>query len=761
MLVFPPLARPLAVVFMSLVWFVGALLSAPLTRQFEIDFGRDVPSRNLKGLATRSDGRIVSGPTVTDLNGPPIADILWCVQPAGDSRFLVGTGPEGKIVEVTLAPARAGGAAGDNFAARLVARLEEPQVFALQRLPGGDLLAGTSPVGALYLIKNGQVTSRVILPVDSVFCFLALPDGSVLAATGNPGAIYRIDPARLAGAGVNSSRISDPRMLAEKGITLFGEIRDRNVRRLALLPSGRVIAGSSPKGNVYSFEAAGGPPVILLENRDTEAVDILSLPDGSFYAALVATSSPEDRRISARPPVPAAKEEVENKSVFTGRSSLAFFPAEGFPEIVASRSGVAFYRLAHVDGRVLITAGEQGDIFGYDPQARLLLVYAGSSSGQLNDLTPLDGAPGRYLLLRNNAAGLAVVDFGASGLRELETRRLDLGVPAALGQLRFIRLRGLDSAALTLQARVSYGSDEMEGWSNWAPLVPRDGAFSAAGLRGRYVRLKVTLNPAAPSAFEIDKATLYDLPQNRRPQLTEFRIFSPGLGLVPAPEPPPPAVLSLGQFLNPAQGGAEGGGDKRKATFLTSQLVALPANRIVMWTVTDPDGDLLAYTFSIRREPSVEWTDLAVDTRDNYLQFDMSPLPDGVYLTRLTVTEQAPRPAGQRLSYVFETDNLIIDKTPPEITEATAMRTAAGVEGIVGGRDTLSLLYGIELNFNNGYKETTEHPVDGILDSREENFAFDVPADRIAGATAVEVVLYDAAGNRTARRLPLPHSRSP
>ena len=42
----------------------------PLTKRLEIDFGRDVASRELKGLATRSDGRIVPGPALTELAGP-------------------------------------------------------------------------------------------------------------------------------------------------------------------------------------------------------------------------------------------------------------------------------------------------------------------------------------------------------------------------------------------------------------------------------------------------------------------------------------------------------------------------------------------------------------------------------------------------------------------------------------------------------------------------------------------------------------------
>ena len=69
------------------------------------------------------------------------------------------------------------------------------------------------------------------------------------------------------------------------------------------------------------------------------------------------------------------------------------------------------------------------------------------------------------------------------------------------------------------------------------------------------------------------------------------------------------------------------------------------------------------------------------------------------------------------------------------------------------GRDQLSLLDGIEVVFNNNVRETIEQPADGIRDGREETFTFEVPLARVSNATSVEVTLYDAAGNGTAKRL--------
>jgi hypothetical protein len=728
------------------------LAADPFTKQQDIDFGRDVASRNLKGLAARSDGRLLPGPVFTDLAGPRIGDILWTMEAAGGNRFFIGTGPEGEVQEVTFNPKDA------SYTVREVADVEETHVFALLPLPNGDLLIGTAPSAALYLVREGKTVARLPLPADSVFEFLALPDGGVLAGTGNPGRIFRLDVKKLAAAGVVAGKADGDAQLAERGVTLFGEVRDRNVRRLARLADGRIVAGSSPRGNVYSFAATGGAPVFLQENRDAEVVDLLPGDDGGFHAAIVFTPG-DTLRIATKPPEnkeePRPTEREAAKPAFGGRSTIVRFPADGFAETIVGRSGVSFYRVARHSDWLLVTAGEQGDAFGYDPVARRSLTFAGSASAQLNDLAPLGG--GRYLLLRNNAPGLALMTFATATERKLETKRIDLGQPADLGAVRFPRVSGLDPAAIRLEASTNHGNDEIEGWSPWTPLTLRDGGYQAEGLRGRYVRYRFTL-PGGAADFQVDKAVQYHRPQNRRPSLTDFRVFPANQGLVPAPEPAPNAVATLGQLLFPNQRDKvdDPAAGQRRGALLNSQVIPQTGVQLVYWNVTDADGDHLAYTFSLRPDTAAgEWTDLAVGIESSYLQFETGGLPEGLYQTRLTVSEQAPRPPAQRLTYSFETDNVLVDRTPPPITASKVERANGQLVVTVGGRDALSLLEGAEFVLNNGEREIVLHPVDGLLDGLEEAFRAEFPEARAAGATAVEIMLYDQVGNVSSTRLPI------
>ena len=743
----------------------SSLYADPLSKKTDIDFFRDVPSRNLKRLATRSDGRLVAGPILAELAVAAPADLLWCLEATSDpTKFFVGTGPDGRILEITYDPTKA------TYGSRDVVKLDAPQIYALKVLADGAILAGTSPKGSLFLVRDGQATAQVTLPVDSIFDLLLLDADTALAATGNPGRIYRIDLKKFSTAGLSADKMTDATLLAERGITLFGEIRDRNVRRLALLADGRIAAGSSPKGNIYTFNPAAPSPatagspavpaIILQENRDAEVTDLLPQPNGDLFASIVFASSAAEARITpadgkkassdGKPAEPTAITPPPEK--FGGRSVLVHFPVNGFPENVSARANSAFYRLARFGDTILITSGELGELLGYDLKSRLGLTFAGSISSQLNGITPIPGAPGKFFVLRNNVPGFALLDFSASGPREAETRRLDLGLPAHLGAFRFNRVRNLTDTQLTVEVRTSNGSDELEGWGPWIALQPNDGGWRADALRGRHVKFRIRLlDTTAPTATaELDKATLFVLPQNRRPTLQDFRLITPNFGLIPAVEQPPAPSATLNQLMS---AGPKDEDAKRKSLLLGSQIVPSPGTQVVFWTVSDPDGDGILTTFSIRRDGDPTWTDIAANTTASFAQFDGSHFPDGVYFTRLVSAETAPRPVADRLTATFETDDLVIDHTKPEVLEASARREGDRVIISVSGRDALSLLDGIEVIFNNGIREVVEQPDDGVRDSRQERFTLDVPIAKISTATSAEVTLYDAAGNGTPRRL--------
>ncbi|MCF7689810.1 MAG: hypothetical protein K9N01_16080 [Cephaloticoccus sp.] len=712
-------------------------------------------------MATRSDGRLLNGPTVTRIEANLGTDLLWCLAPDGD-KLLIGTGPEGKVLSVT---------SGKNALATAKVELALPasHVFSVLRLPTGELLVGTSPDGSLVLARDGKVVARAKLPADSILDISLDPAikgraPGALIATGNPGRIYRVDLAKFAAGGESSEKLRTSEELAAHGFTLWGSVRDENIRCLLRLTDGRVVAGSAPKGNVYQFADSGGDPLVLAENRNAEVSDLLPW-EGGFYAAITFTNEPHENRVK-RPIESKAKEADDEKKPetdtatillsqpppnpnFRGRSQLLWFPTDGFPEVVATRTNTAFYRLQRQQDLVLITGGEDGDLLGYDPSRRRSLTFAGATASQVNAIVPVMGRPDAYYLLGNNPGSLALLDFASPGLQSAETERIDLSVPSSIGALRFEGPDTLPEAKLQIELRSSFGSDPMEGWSPWQKAVPDQGGWRVPGLRGRYVQARFSTGVVP---FELGTAQLYTLPQNRRPQLDNFRILAPNFALIPAPPRAERPGTSLAQIMQ----GSNKGDNQSRTNFLSSEIVPQTGTQVVFWSVDDPDGDNLVSTFSMQAVGDSRWTELAIATQEKYAQFEISHLPEGVYQTRLVVSESEPRPLDQRLSTTFETDDFLVDRTAPEIISADLKAAPGQLLVTVRARDALSLLRGMEIKFNNGAGYDVEQPIDGVLDGREETFAMTFTAREISGSTAVEVVVLDQAGNSSARRLRLP-----
>lgn len=689
-------------------------------------------------MATRSDGRLVAGPVLSDLAGAPPAELLWRLAPEAGGRWLLATGPSGGVYEVTP------DFDAKSFRSRLLVRLDDSQVFAVLPLPDGSFLAGTSPRGHLALVKDGRVAAEVGLPADSIFDFLPDGAGAALVATGNPGRIYRVDLAKFAASGVSPGRLDDPLDLAAHGVAPFGGIADRNVRRLARMPDGRVVAGSAPMGNLYAFAASGGTPTILQENHDAEVTDLLPDAKGDLYAAIVYSSDDT---------MPSGKDDAGAADHFAGRSVLLRFSPRAFPELLTARNDAAFYHLARHGDQILVAGGEQGQLSGYDLDAQLALTFGGSPAARLDDIEPVPGSPERFLVLQDNAPGIALLDFAGTGERRAETDEIDLGPPSRLGAVRFDRLRHLPATDLRVDIRASNGADEREGWTPWTRLTTNGDGWRGPAMRGRYIRLRIGI-PASAGQAQLGRADVYYLPENRRPEIQDFRMLSANYALLLGPPPSPAsAVTTLGQLVS---GGGEDEADKRRDRLMAAQIVPSPGTQAVYWSATDPDGDNLVATFSIRRQGDPHWTDIVVNSADSYAQFNTTDLPSGVYFARLVVSQAAPRPRADRLSAVYETDDLLIDHAPPAMVDATVRREGGRVVVAVQGRDPMSLLDSLTVDFNNGLHDETEQPLSGIRDGREETFVIDEPADRAAGATSVEVTLTDAAGNTTARRLSVP-----
>lgn len=730
-----------------------------------INFYREVASRDLKGLAVRSDGRIIIGPEMRPLAGNPVSDLWWDMASISDEHWLVGSGPDGTVLEVTV------DLLNGTFDAKPWAQTDANHVFVIEQLPNGNVVAGAAPDARIYVWDaEGNELAAVSLPADSVLDILIGENGNAMwVATGNPGAVYRIALDML-------MKSTNAAAWEDRGIELWGTIRDRNVRCLAWSADGELLAGSSPSGNLYSFPREGGAPLLLMDQESGEITDIHVGENGDIYATLVIatgsstqrvdrttsvapeTSDPEKKDDAKPAPTSPSIMEAPPLQKFAGRSSLIVIPGgRGLPETLSSRNNLAMYQILRHGDWLLLPGGDDGELSGYDPDARRAITFAGSTSAQITEFSVLDDET-KLLGITNNPAGFSLLDFAAQTPRTASSERINLHTPSEIGALRFNRLRGLEETEVTVRLRANRGRDALEGWTPWVTARHQHGGWTAEGLIGRYLEIELELPADTAAQAELDQAEIFYLPQNRRPVLQTFRLISPNFGLDAHPKTVGNSTnLNLGQIIGTSPSPINKPvSEQQWQALLSSRVVPQPGMQIALWTATDPDEDNLRATFSIRREDESTWTDLVVETDAGWLQFDRRTLPEGLYFTRLTLTEQAPRPLDQRRTVTFKTDDLVIDLTPPEIVGVDTVVDSGHLRLTVSGIDQRSRLSRAWLVFNNGLEVELAQPVDGILDSPAEAFATDVRVDALGPATNVEVYLEDTAGNVATQRLALP-----
>ena len=736
--------------------------AGPFSKSQAVNFYREVVPRDISGLALRSDGRLIAGPALSALAGTPAADLWWDLERLDNKTWLVASGPDGYVQQLSV------DLQNNTFESTAWAESGANHVFVIKNLGDGMIAGGTNPEAAVIMWNQfGEERTRVNLPGDSVLDLLWDESTGILwVATGNPGALYQIDLDQL----LNSELADAP---ADRGVTLRATIRDRNLRRLARTPEGDILGGSTPGGNLYRFDRAGSPPLILMDHESGEVTDIQVSTEGDIYATLVVASGNSTRRLiqsanvqSAEEPEATEKPEAPQPTLsimeappidaFTGRSELILIPrGVGIPETLSARNKMAMYRFARYQNFFVIGGGDDGELLGYIPDERRALSFSGSDSAQINDIEPTSHE-GQFLLLTNNPTGLSLLDFNARAPRVVRTTSLNLQTPSYLGALRFNRIRDVDPTDIVVRMRANRGRDPVEGWTPWITAVHELDGWRAPGLVGTQAQIEIALPSDLSDEAQLDQAELHYLPQNRRPVLRSFRIISPNFALAPrAPTVGGPVNMTLGQLTGSAPNPASDSDNQARQALLSSSLVPQLGAQIVTWTASDADGDELSATFSIRREDEENWVDLGVDLTQGWFQFDRRGLAEGTYFTRLLVQENAPRPVAERQEIDFATDDLVIDLTPPEITDVSIQDDRLAIEIDIVVSDARSLISGLTLKFNNGHELTLEQPADGILDGRAERFRHSVSQKLVAGATTVEVYVEDAAGNLAIKRVEL------
>ncbi|MDD4933195.1 MAG: WD40 repeat domain-containing protein [Methylacidiphilaceae bacterium] len=620
------------------------------------------------------------------------ADQLWAILPEADGSILVAASPDAKIFRI-----------GQHRDVTLLASFPEHQIYAMARSPKGELFAATSPNGKIYRVPaKGEPVVYFDPKEKYIWSLLFDRDGTLYAGTGIGGKLFRIEGPL-------------------KG-TLLCATGETHLRCLAWEKPGTLLAGSFPHGLLLRI-LPGGRAVALADSEREEVHQIVVSPDGSIFFSAVGTRHPprapgsSSEPGSATPeiwtPTPEASEPEEppreaGRGLPLGMIKIAA-PAplsqvwsidrSLVPRVIWGSREVLYSLLQAPMG---LLAGMSGD--GY--------VYRISLEGRSDRLLKIDApavqvavlaSPQQLLLGASNPARVFLAGVASRQEGVYRSAPLDAGNFARWGRLLVER-----SGVVEVRTRTGNTAKPDDSWYDWAP-APGGRCQNPAA---RYFQFELRLAQGS----SVNRVQAVFLPYNLPPKLEKLQILHPGVAYSELPPPPAPLqARSLDQLLS--QEGKPEPFDFFSPMPPRYQAKEARGLRTVVWKAEDPDGDDLRYSVFYRSEKETGWRLLIKDSEEPLFSWDTSGWPDGRYVLKVEASDVRDNAPGEGLTATLNSRPFLVDNTPPRIRILSSgggklrfrvSEDASGIRSVQISRD--------------GREFLPIPPVDGILDSEEEEF---------------------------------------
>jgi len=741
---FSPRAVVLAVV--PLLLSAGPALATQV-KIFQTQSQTGFLTGKLQGVSVDALGRMQLAPRAERLAslGEPFL-LSAAVHPDG---WIVGTGNAGKLLKIDKS-----GKVTELFTA------PEPEIFALWVDPDGTIFAGTSPRGKVYRIpaqgKAPKAQSQAEIYFDPgetyIWSLARAADGALLVGTGTQGKLFRV-PATGKGAG--------------HGEVLY-DSDDTHIRSLEVLPGGDVLVGTAGEGLILRL-SPGGAVRTLYDATQPEVVALTTSPDGTCYAAVIASESSLTDVPKDAAPAAAGKAGEATVTVTMGdepaaaggrgkpagpRSLVVSISPAGVVETVWTFPEETVYDLLWRPDGLWVATGLEGKLYRWSDNQMLL--EKDVDERQIVALLPGEHGPA---FATTNAAALYRVTAGTETTGTYLSAALDAGQTAHFGTFRW-RGEAPSAESLRFSFRSGVSAEPDRTWSAWTEAKTagehgRMNEIALAGLPlGRYVQWRAEMRAVGGKSPLLYGAELSYRQENLKPRIDLLGSLEPGQILVPANFNPSNQVYEPahpnrdGIFTTPGSPGDEDGG--------RTKVLWKKGYRTLRWAAADPNEDELIYDLAFRpveapadapsENPAGGWMKMAVDLKEPYYSFDATVLPDGVYRFRLRASDRLANEPASVLFTERVSDPVVIDHTPPVLDDVKR----EGDRLRVTVHDALSPLRDAVYSLDAAEWKPAE-PADGLLDGRKETLV--VPAGKKGDLVLLRVT--DAAYNVTTFNLSL------
>ena len=581
--------------------------------------------------------------------------------------------------------------AGDK--ATLFADTSALAVTSMVEGAGGVVFAATMPEGKIFKLTQGKAEVLATLPdVSHVWALTWDKTKTALfAAVGPDGRVFRVT---LDGKSSVFFHCDQPHLIS-----------------LALADNGDLLAGSSGKARLYRITGPGRATVIS-EFPGSEVKGIAIAKNNVVYAI--------SNEYTGDPPEAPRRGGTNGRGLATpaatakvkpGKGTLTRFDATGKPEKMMHDDAFHYTALAvDADGKPFVGTGAEGRVYTVD-DAHVVTLVADADESQVGAIGFMKGTP--FMATSDGAAFHRVVAQG--GPDALWTSKVfDAGLRAKYGQISW-----RSSGPLELSTRTGNTSAPDSTWSGWSNPVATPQTISSPQARFIQVRARWGRDPRAV----LSEVMLPFVTDNVRPVILDIDAEQKG-----------------GTPRGTKEGLVASGGEPPKHDSVMK----------LSWRVDNPDADALRYRVDFRREGQNVWRDALkpgeVLTKNEY-EWDTLALPEGKYRVRVEASDEQANPPNDVQKHALESEPVLIDNTPPVVTELTMNGRKLHVRAV----DGLGPISRVEMSVDGKLEWRPLAPADGLFDTADEKIDADVSSLVPAGSHIVTVRAYDSAGNSALR----------
>jgi WD40 repeat protein len=730
----------------------------------------DFEKGTAKGVAIRSDGKLVPAPQFAALSDPNLI-YLWSLRTDSRGRVYAAGGSDAKVLRF-------------DDPAKPTTVFEAPELSAqtIAFDAHDNLYVGTSPDGKVYKVTpDGQKTVFFDPKAKYIWALALDAQGTLFVGTGDKGEIYAVAP-------------------DGKG-QLFYQSDERHARSLAFDAKGNLLVGTDPDGLILRIEnsratgskdsqaaAKAGAAYVVYETDKKEVTSLLTDSSGNLYAAAIGEKqrplgpTPAQPLITPQPSAAAqglsaqgavtlalqaaaAAQPPPAFSLFpstTGGSQVVKISPAGSPETLwTSREDLVFSMGFSPDGKVLLGTGNKGAIIELQGDG-VYSIVAKTVSSQVTSL--IAARDGQLLVGTANPGKIFTLGPGQEAAGSFESDPFDAKIFSHWGRLTWWGENGATQGKVSFYARSGNTSNPEKEWSPWSGPYSSAGGAAVTCPPARFLQWKAVFQVAGKrDAPEVSWVSIAYQPENVTPVVDDIAIQDPGVrvqGFSASPGGPatPAAVQlktpqrsSVGATPFPNIGGILDTSSKSLKMEVPPQGFEEKGYQSVLWSAHDDNDDELVFAVYYRTEGEQTWRLLKDKIAQRFYSWDATTMPDGAYYLKIVASDLPSNPPAQALTTERISERFEIQNTPPRIESLRADSGGATVkiafDGVSSGLAITRAQYSVDAG-----EWYIVFPASGLSDGPKENYQLELPG-LAPGLHTIAVQISDRFDNSTAAQV--------